>query len=102
MSHLLLLDLGNTHTHLGLANGTRVLRQMDIRTTAWSDDTALAQLRRFVGRHRITGAALCSVVPRATPRAAGVIDRHWGFSPLILGPKTVRGVGIDYPKPGSI
>src|SRR5215216_4511906 len=102
MSHLLLLDLGNTHTHLGLANNTRVLRQINIPTAAWQNRTAAAQLTRFVGRRRIIGASLCSVVPKVTPLAQAVVARQWGCSPLILDSRTVRGVGIDYPKPGSI
>ena len=39
---ILLLDIGNTHTHLGLANGKRVLRQSDIATTAWANGAASA------------------------------------------------------------
>jgi type III pantothenate kinase len=102
MPNLLLFDIGNTHTHLGLANAGRVMRQKNIRTDGWSDGTAAAEVRAFVGGRRIDGAALCSVVPRATPRAVAVVRREWGIAPLILGPRTVRGVGIDYPKPRSI
>ena len=32
---ILLFDIGNTHTHLGLANARRVVRQVDIPTAAW-------------------------------------------------------------------
>ena len=32
---ILLFDIGNTHTHVGLANNRRVLRQMDIPTREW-------------------------------------------------------------------
>ena len=77
MPLLLLLDIGNTHTHLGLANPTRILRQTNIRTSAWSDGTAAAQVNAFVGRHDVIGAALCSVVPKATPLAVAAICRHW-------------------------
>jgi len=66
-SLILLLDIGNTHTHLGLANSKRVFRQANIRTAAWSDGTARRSLQKFLGRRKPTGAALCSVVPPATP-----------------------------------
>lgn len=99
---ILLLDIGNTHTHLGLANGQRVLRQTDIPTSRWSDGTALPLVSRFAGRAQIEGAALCSVVPRATPRAAAAVRKLFRVTPVELTARTVRGVGIDYPKPATI
>jgi len=99
---ILLLDIGNTHTHLGVANGARVLRARDIPTAAWFDGRAARLVRRFAGNRDIGGAALCSVVPRATPQAARMIQRHWKVIPLRLDATTVRGVGIDYPRPASI
>ena len=99
---ILLLDIGNTHTHLGLANRARVLRQADIPTAAWFDGRAARLMKRFAGRAEISGAALCSVVPRATPLAAGAVQRQWKIQPLRLTSATVRGVGIDYPRPTTI
>ena len=119
---ILLFDIGNTHTHLGLADRKRLVKQTDIPTRAWFDGTAAALVKKFAGAKKIEGAVLCSVVPRATPLVkkfaeqlgAPVSDpaRRGGFSkragsetgvPLIeLTPKTLRGVGIDYPQPNSI
>jgi type III pantothenate kinase len=99
---ILLFDIGNTHTHLGLANHRRVLRQANIPTAAWLDDTATALLRRFVGQARISGAAVCSVVPRATPKAVRAARRWWKVTALPLTPATLTGVGINYPKPETI
>jgi type III pantothenate kinase len=100
--NLLLFDIGNTHTHLGLANARRVFRQANIPTRAWFHGTAERLVRRFVGGTTLTGAALCSVVPRATPHVVRASKRCWGLSPLLLTPLTIRGVGINYPKPGTI
>jgi len=99
---LLLLDIGNTHTHLGLANASRVLRQADFPTAAWSDGAAALRVQRFAGSTAIDGAAICSVVPRATAPAARALSRLWRISPLRLTSATVRGVGIDYPNPETI
>ncbi|HEU0040495.1 MAG TPA: type III pantothenate kinase, partial [Verrucomicrobiae bacterium] len=99
---LLLLDIGNTNTHLGLANSERVIKQANIPTSTWLGGGAKAPLVKFAGRARMQGAALCSVVPTATPLAIKTVERFWGFRPLVLSPKTLRGVGIDYPKPASI
>ena len=100
--NILLFDIGNTHTHLGLANARRVFRQVNIPTTAWFDGTADRLVQRFAGKTRLTGAALCSVVPRATPCAIRATKRQWNVAPLSLTPATISGVGINYPKPETI
>ena len=64
---ILLFDIGNTNTHLGLANSRRVVKQADIPTAAWFNGTAEKRVAKFAGGRALEGAALCSVVPRATP-----------------------------------
>jgi len=99
---ILLIDLGNTHTHLGLANHQRVIRQSNIATARWFSRSADGLTKKFVGRALLEGAALCSVVPRATPLVRRTVKRLWSISPLELTPRTVRGVGIRYPRPETI
>jgi type III pantothenate kinase len=99
---LLLFDIGNTHTHLGWANATRVIRQRDVPTEAWFNGRMKDCLRKFAGRGAVAGAALCSVVPKATPLAREAVRQLWRLDTLELTPKTLRGVGIDYPRPDSI
>lgn len=99
---LLLLDLGNTNTHLGLADNRRIVKQADLPTSAWSGPQARKFVADFVGARKLAGAALCSVVPAATPRALDAIWRLWRLDALELSCRTLRGVGIDYPRPGSI
>lgn len=98
---LLLLDIGNTHTHVGLSRGPR-LRSVDLRTAAWETAEGERALRRFLNGTGVQGAALCSVVPAATPRVVRAARRCGGCEPLVLSPRTLRGIGIDYPKPDSI
>ena len=99
---ILLFDIGNTHTHLGLADGQRVRKQTDIPTLAWFGGGAPALVKKFAGKNKITGAVLCSVVPRATPFVKRFVRQACKLETLELNPQTVRGVGIDYPKPKSI
>jgi len=99
---ILLFDIGNTNTHLGLANSRRVVKQANIPTAAWFDGTAKKRLVRFAGGASLEGAALCSVVPLASPRAFKLARNLWRLPCLELTPKTLRGVGIDYPKPATI
>ncbi len=99
---ILLFDIGNTHTHLGLADGTRVRKQTDIPTLSWFGGGATALMKKFAGKNKISGAVLCSVVPRATPLVRKAVRATWKLETLELNPQTVCGVGIDYPKPKSI
>jgi len=99
---ILLFDIGNTNTHLGLADRRRVVRQADIPTAGWLDGSAAIRLRKFVGRSMPEGAVLCSVVPRATPLVRKTVRVFWSLNPLELTPRTLRGVGVDYPHPETI
>lgn len=99
---LLLFDIGNTHTHVGLADKSRVFKQADIPTFAWQAGGAPRRVKTFLGRECVTGAALCSVVPRATPFAKKFVKSAWKLDVLEIHSRTVRGVGVDYPKPASI
>ncbi len=99
---ILLFDIGNTHTHLGLANAARVIRQRDIATRTWEGPQAGRQVGNFLGKVRPEGAALCSVVPQATPAVSTLIRNRWGLNCLQLTPRTLAGLGIRYPKPETI
>ena len=99
---LLLFDIGNTHTHVGLADDRRVLGQINISTRDWFGGKAAALVRKFAGATKIEGGILCSVVPRATPLVRKAVRALWKLDMLELTAKTVRGVGIDYPKPETI
>jgi len=99
---ILLFDIGNTHTHVGLADERRVVKQANIPTLAWFGGSAAARVQKIAGKNKISGVALCSVVPRATPLVRKAARSVWKLEALELTPKTVRGVGIDYPKSNSI
>jgi type III pantothenate kinase len=99
---ILLLDIGNTHTHLGLANRARVIRQADIPTLAWKYRSADGLVVDFIRRSQIEAVCFCSVVPWASRFAQSFCQRRFHCQPLELGPKNVRGVGINYPRPETI
>ena len=99
---ILLFDIGNTHTHLGLADGQRVRKQADIPTLAWFGGGAATLIKKFAAGNIIEGAILCSVVPRATPLVRKTVRALWKLDTLELNAKTIRGVGVDYPRPASI
>lgn len=99
---ILLFDIGNTNTHVGLADLKRVVRHTDIATTEWLAGGAVKKLRAFAGRTKLDGAAICSVVPRVTPKVQSSLHSLWKLRAIELTPRTLCGVGIDYPKPNTI
>jgi type III pantothenate kinase len=99
---LLLIDIGNTHTHLGLSDDLRVVRHADTSTQAWVSGAAERPLRHFVARNRLQGVAICSVVPRCTPLVCQATLHLWNVRCLELTPKTLAGIGVDYPNPKTI
>jgi type III pantothenate kinase len=98
----LLLDIGNSNTHVGLANSRHVIRHVNIPTLGWFDGSLMQRVAAFLGRHKPGGCCFCSVVPRATQRARKEL-RKMGVAEIIeLSPATLKGLGIDYPRPDSI
>jgi type III pantothenate kinase len=99
---ILLIDVGNTNTHLGLANARRVTRQSGIRTALWSGTHAKARLRTFVRHARVDAVVMCSVAPQVTPLLRKTLRQLWSLEALELTAKTRTGLGIDYPRPETI
>ena len=99
---ILLFDIGNTHTHVGLGTRSRVVASHDFPTSDLAGGKRLAALREFIGGRKPCGAALCSVVPAATATARALAKEITGSPALQLTPETIRGVGIRYPKPHTI
>lgn len=97
-----LFDVGNTHTHLGLANSSRVLRQINVCTADWSNGQAERAAVKFFRGVSLRGAAYASVVPGVTPLISFFARERLGVAALALTARTVRGIGIDYPKPQTI
>ena len=99
---VILFDIGNTHTHLGLAGDRGIVRQVDIPTAEWFLGSAKRLVSEFVGRRQLQGAALCSVVPGCTPLVHRTLEILWQLPCLELTPKTLRLIGLNYPRPGTI
>ncbi len=100
--HLLLLDIGNTHCHAGLSSPQRLLTTTDIPTKDLLADRALPALKAFLRGTPLAGVVLCSVVPAATRKAQTLARREFGLTALALTHRTLRGLGLDYPRPETI
>lgn len=75
---------------------------MHLPTAAWHNDQMVRPLSRFVGKNRVTGVAVCSVVPKATGKAEKQIEALWRLKMFQLNYKSLLGIGIDYPAPQTI
>jgi type III pantothenate kinase len=101
-TRLLLLDIGNTHCHAAIASPHGLLAHVNIPTGELIGGGAAAALGRLVRGAQVGAAVVCSVVPIATRRTLPVLRTEFGLRPLVLTARTLRGVGLDYPKPETI
>ena len=100
----LLLDIGNTHTHLGWADAKGIRSTLDIRTTEVLAGGLSGHVRRWLGSRIPTRAALCSVVPPAIAPARNALKGLLGNGLFVLRPDTVPRdlLGLRYPRPETI
>ena len=74
---ILLLDIGNTHTHLGLADAHKLTRHKNFATADWSDGAASKPIAAFLRGVRLQSVAVCSVVPAVTALARQLLQTKW-------------------------
>ncbi len=99
---ILLVDIGNTHTHVGLGDRRRVRKTFNLKTSGWADRSNLAALESYAAQARLTGACFCSVVPDASVGAAMALRMLAGEKVVQLTSGNIRGIRIDYPRPETI
>ena len=99
---VLLLDVGNTHTHPGLAQGDKVTSLAVIPTHAWRSGEAPTLLKKLLRGKPLAGAALSSVVPGVNSTIRRCVAKLFDVPLLELSHRNVRIIGVDYPKPESI
>lgn len=101
---LLVIDIGNTTTVLGLYEGRRLAHRWRIVTTNRTDDEYRLLLDALLGpiERQVTGAAVASVVPAAgaaiRPALAGLVDGPQ----VMLGPGTRTGLPISVDNPREV
>jgi type III pantothenate kinase len=97
---LLAIDVGNTHTVLGVFRGTQLVDSWRMATRmARTADEVWVLTEQFLAlasieSRQITGMAISSVVPEMTTVYARISQRRLGLEPLIVSAKTVPWVNI--------
>ena len=64
-----LLDIGNTHSHVGICTARQISRDAKMPTDDWQKMHAKKWLVDFIGKANVEQAIVCSVVPAATRHA---------------------------------
>lgn len=103
MDHFLVVDIGNTSTHVGLVRGRRILKQGRMASREGRDERKIAVLlKRVAGKRLVRDAVLCSVVPGLNPLWSEVLGKVCGQAPLIVNHRTRLNITVDYPQPETI
>jgi type III pantothenate kinase len=99
---ILLIDVGNTSTTLGLWDGARVVRTGRVPTGRRPAAVVLAEVRRWLGRRTVADAVLSTVVPAVRPLWFKVCRALGAPQPLDVNHKLKLGVKLSYPHPEGI
>ena len=102
-TYILVVDIGNTSTSVGLYRNEKVSKQFQVPT---ADMDTLSIMERFESEYagkRFKAAVLCSVAPKLNHIWQMAIKKLYDRLPLLWVDHTVElGVEIAYPKPASI
>jgi len=104
---LLVIDVGNTNTVLGLMDGTSVLHTFRITTAPRATDELGVLMRqvfefRGIAADQIDGAILSSVVPSVVYTVEKACRRYFGVTPMIVGKKLKTGLAVRTDNPREV
>jgi len=105
---LLVIDVGNTHTVLGVYEGEALLHHWRVWTDRekTSDEYGILVRNLYDGSHlssqEITAIILSSVVPPLTPTIVDLCVHYFGIQPLVVGPGVKTGISIKMDNPKEV
>ncbi|MBF8258656.1 MAG: Type III pantothenate kinase [Actinobacteria bacterium] len=105
---LLVIDVGNTHTVLGVYEGENLLHHWRVWTDRekTSDEYGILIRNLYDGSHfssrEINAIAIASVVPPLTPTIVELCEQYFGISPLVVGPGVKTGISIKMDNPKEV
>ncbi len=105
---LLVIDVGNTHTVLGVYGGEKLLHHWRVWTDQQktSDEYGILIRNLYDGSHlssrEIDAIIVSSVVPPLTPTIVDLCVRYFGITPLVVGPGVKTGISIKMDNPKEV
>jgi type III pantothenate kinase len=105
---ILAVDIGNTHTVLGLFRGEDLVANWKLQTDSRrTEDEMGSYLLSFfreggVDKDEIQGVVVSCVVPPIMHAFEEMVQRHLGTRPLVVGPGIKTGIPIHYENPKEV
>lgn len=99
---ILVIDVGNTSTSLGLYRNGEITRRERVDGQAPGHRVSFEKLGRLTNGESVDGAVLATVVPKVAEGWIALIDHVCRVETLRVSHTLNLGVAIDYPNPGAI
>jgi type III pantothenate kinase len=105
---LLVIDVGNSNTVLGVYEGEKLLHHWRVWTDREKTSDEYGILLRnlydashFSSRH-VKAIIISSVVPPLTPTIVELCGRYFGITPMVVGPGIKTGISIKMDNPKEV
>ncbi|MGE5190320.1 MAG: type III pantothenate kinase [Gemmatimonadota bacterium] len=105
---LLVIDVGNTHTVLGVYEGKKLIHHWRV----WTDREKTSDEYGILVRNLYDGSGfssrevhaiiISSVVPPLTPTIVDLCVRYFGIAPLVVGPGIRTGISVKMDNPKEV
>jgi type III pantothenate kinase len=105
---LLVIDVGNTNTTLGVFAGKELKAQWRLATSReqTADEYGILTRNLFtldgIQPQQISGLMIASVVPTLNPVLEEMAEKYFRVKPIFLGPGTRTGMAIHYDNPQEV
>ena len=105
---ILVLDVGNTNTVLGVFKGKELLVEWRLSTDAkkTADEYGIQVMQLFyqrnIGTELIGGVIISSVVPNIMYSIEHMIRKYFKITPMVVGPGIKTGINVKYDNPKEV
>jgi type III pantothenate kinase len=105
---LLVIDVGNTHTVLGMYEGEKLLHHWRVWTDQQktSDEYGILIRNLYDASHlssrEVAAIIVSSVVPPLTPTIVELCVQYFGITPVVVGPGVKTGIAIKMDNPKEV
>lgn len=105
---LLVVDIGNTNTVLGVYRGEELVHHWRLATShsRTSDEYAVLLRQLFemasIGMHDVHGCIIACVVPPMLSTFVRMAENYFGMTPMVVGPGIKTGMPILYENPREV
>lgn len=105
---ILTIDIGNTHTVMGVFEKSRLLSDWRVTSTLQhTEDEVGAYVKLFltdagIDPKRITGIGISSVVPDLTDIFAAMAGKYFNVKPVVVSSEINLGIKIHYDDPKAV